>query len=76
MKEIESSISQFTEQLFPAFYREEGPNFIAFVKAYYEWMETSGQLIFHARNISDYRDLDRTLEEFIVHFKEKYLHNI
>lgn len=76
MKEIEDSISQFTEQLFPAFYKEDGQNFITFVKAYYEWMESSGQLLFHARNISDYRDLDRTLEDFIVHFKEKYLNNI
>jgi len=38
---IEKFITPFIESQFPQFYREEGPNFIAFVKAYYEWMESS-----------------------------------
>jgi len=36
---IQKNISQFIESQFPAFYQEEGPEFIAFVKAYYEWLE-------------------------------------
>ena len=31
--------------MFPSFYKEEGQNFIMFVKAYYEWLETNHQLI-------------------------------
>ena len=38
---IEKFITPFIESQFPQFYRDEGPNFIAFVKAYYEWMESS-----------------------------------
>jgi len=42
MKNIEKRISPLIQSQFPAFYQEEGENFIAFVKAYYEWMENSG----------------------------------
>ena len=37
---IEKSISQYVSRQFPAFYKEEGETFIAFVKAYYEWLES------------------------------------
>jgi len=36
---FEQYLSTFIESNFPEFYQEEGPNFIAFVKAYYEWLE-------------------------------------
>ena len=39
---IEKYVSPFIQSHFPAFYKEYGPNFIAFVKAYYEWMEFTG----------------------------------
>jgi hypothetical protein len=39
---VEKYISNFVESQFPVFYQEEGPNFILFMKAYYEWMETEG----------------------------------
>lgn len=121
MKNIEKRITPLIESQFPSFYQEEGENFIAFVKAYYEWMENAGtyttysgstvtqyiapnnhiievsttQLanaeymasiasyipidespLYHARRLPDYRDIDTTTDEFIVHFKEKYLKNI
>ena len=76
MKKIESIISPFIENQFPSFYKEEGPQFIAFVKAYYEWMESANNVLGQARSLTDYRDIDTTLDEFIVQFKEKYLKNI
>jgi hypothetical protein len=36
---FEQYISTFIDSQFPGFYQDEGPNFIAFVKAYYEWLE-------------------------------------
>ena len=42
---IETKISPLIENMFPSFYKEEGPNFIAFVKAYYEWLEENSQLL-------------------------------
>lgn len=43
MKEIEHYISPLVESMFPSFYKDEGPNFVAFVKAYYEWLENGHQ---------------------------------
>jgi hypothetical protein len=76
MKKIEAIISPFVENQFPSFYQEEGPQFIAFAKAYFEWMESANNVINQARKLPDYRDIDTTVDEFILQFKEKYLKNI
>ena len=155
MRDIEQHISPLIEDMFPSFYKEEGPNFIAFIKAYYEWMErstqnlellddtgfdigdiasqtldsgvivtgeiigkdlatktiivntagnerfrcievcgvnypissssgadtfiqisTAGGVIYQGRKLFDYRDVDTTIDRFILNFKEKYLKNI
>jgi len=76
MRDVEAYISPLVEQMFPSFYQEEGKGFIRFVKAYYEWLEQSNNALYHSRNIGSYADIDRTLEDFIVHFKEKYLKDI
>jgi hypothetical protein len=151
MRNIESKISPLIAGLFPSFYETDGPNFIAFIQAYYEWLEQNFQLldledisnfnvgdkvqqenvtgtvysvtnksilvlvegletfkcfnvcselipvtsssggssyilrggttkrlgsIFYSRNISNIRDIDSTLDLFVVRFKEKYLKNI
>jgi hypothetical protein len=66
-------ISTFIEQQFPAFYREEGPKFIEFVKAYYEWMESEGKQTNKTRNLFSTRDIDLTADSFVEEFKKKYL---
>ena len=37
---IEKNISNLVEYQFPEFYRTDGPTFVAFVKAYYKWLES------------------------------------
>lgn len=76
MKDIEKKISHFIENQFPSFYKEEGPQFIAFIKAYYEWLEREDNPLYESRRLTQYRDVDETMEEFILYFKEKYLKNI
>lgn len=76
MKSIEKKISQFVENQFPEFYKEDGEIFIAFLKSYYEWLEQENKALYEARSLPDYKDIDTTLDEFIVYFKEKYLKNI
>jgi hypothetical protein len=73
MKDIEKYISPLVESQFPSFYKEEGSFFIAFVKAYYEWMEQSDQTIGQARRLFETRDIDQTIDDFLIHFKDKYL---
>ena len=156
MRNIEQKISPLIKSMFPSFYMEEGPNFVAFMEAYYEWLEQNFQLIdledntgfevgntinqeevtgkiiafvdnsilvlvddlqtfkcltvcselipvttynptdgkvystyiqrggttrrlgtlFYSRNLTNIRDIDKTLDLFVVKFKEKYLKNI
>jgi hypothetical protein len=40
-EQIEKNISLLIENQFPAFYREQGPVFVEFVKQYYKWMESN-----------------------------------
>lgn len=76
MKIIEKNISQFIESQFPALYRDEGPILVEFVKAYFEWLEQSNNISFKSRRLFEYRDIDSTLDEYIVYFKNKYAANL
>lgn len=76
MSIIEKNISNFIETQFPAIYREEGPMFVEFVKKYYEWLESSNNTLYHSRRILDYKDIDETVDDFVVKFKQKYLTDI
>ena len=69
-------ISTFIERQFPLFYRLEGQNFVAFIKAYYEWMEETGQLTNKTRNLFSTRDIDDTAEQFVENFRNKYMKGI
>jgi len=76
MSRIEKSVSSFIPQQFPLFYKDEGPNFIAFVKAYYEWLESNGQVLNHSRSLLDYNDIDTTESQFLTYFKNTYLNSL
>jgi len=70
------NVSTLVKQQFPSFYLEEGGNFLQFIKAYYEWMEEQGNVIFKARRLGEFTDIDETLDEYIKYFMSKYLHGI
>ena len=74
--QVQKFVSNLIENQFPRFYQEEGPNFVLFTKAYYEWMESKGEPIHEARELLNYRDIDNTLEPFLSHFQQKYLYGI
>lgn len=82
--EVPKFISNLVENQFPSFYKEEGENFVLFLKAYYEWMEDDwghdsdglGGPIREARELLDYRDIDNTIEKFLESFQKKYLYGI
>lgn len=71
--DLESTISQFVEKQFPAFYAEEGPNFILFLKAYYAWMEQEGGATKGSRELLTNLDVDKSIDSFISHFRSQYL---
>jgi len=74
--EIQKLISPLIASQFPDFYKEEGPNFIAFIEAYFEWLEEQDNVINHSRSLLEYFDIDSTLAEFIVYFKNEYLNSL
>ena len=73
---IEKLISPFIASQFPGFYEEEGPNFIAFVKAYYEWAEQQNNFINMTRSLYEIKDVDTAPEAFIKYFKNKYISSL
>jgi len=69
------NIAPFISKQFPAFYQEEGPNFIQFVQAYYEWLDQQGP-IYKTRNLFETRDIDTTGQDYINYFITKYMRGI
>ena len=76
MQAIEKLISPLIEQQFPGVYRDEGPVFVQFVKAYFEWMEDVNNPLYHSRRMLEYRDIDETVDDFLIHFQRKYLNGL
>ena len=74
--EILKKISSQIESQFPSFIREEGPNFVAFLKAYFEYMEQSGNATDAVRSLEDLQDIDRTVDNFVEYFRREFMVNI
>jgi hypothetical protein len=53
----------------PEHIRDNYPTFVAFVEAYYDYLEKQ------SIDITSARDIDTTLEEFITYFKKELAHN-
>lgn len=65
-----------TQQL-PEFVRDnpDYANFSLFLKAYYEWMEQTGQVTEGSKNLLSYKDVDRTANNFLQYFTNDFLPN-
>jgi hypothetical protein len=61
---------------FPIDYQENGPMFVNFMQVYYQWLETQNNVFGVLRNLLNTDDIDRTADDFVVFFKEKYLKGI
>ena len=73
---IDNKLSVQIEQQFPDVFKEDGQNLIAFVKAYYEWMESTGQVLDINRNLKNYRDIDLTLDAYLKFFQDEVMSQI
>ena len=54
----------------PEFVREDYPTFVAFIEAYYEYLDANGV------DLGSLRDLDSTLDDFIKYFKSELAQNM
>jgi hypothetical protein len=75
-EEVFKKISAQVESQFPGFIREEGPQFVAFLKAYFEYMEQNGKAINASRSLRDNTDIDRTVDSFVEYFRKQFMVDI
>lgn len=64
-------ISTIVAQQFPEFVREDYPKFIAFVEAYYEFLNQ-----YYKDDLYELRDIDTTLDEFLQLFRKELSINV
>lgn len=67
-------ISTLIPSQLPSYLLEQGPNLVAFLKAYYKWMETDGQVTEQSKNLLVNQDIDTSdLDKFYQHFRKEVL---
>jgi len=66
-------ISQFIEDQFPEFFREQNKGLVEFVLAYFEYLEQENKTTKVSRQLLDNRNIDNTIDDFIIHFKKTFL---
>lgn len=67
------NINQLVKTQFPEFIQEEHGFFVAFIQAYYEWMEKNQDKIRIPSQLDKIFDVDETMEIFIRDFQKTYL---
>ena len=66
-------ISNLIASQLPFFVRNENPNFILFLEAYYEYLEQSNKTVNVAKNIRTYRDVDLTEDQYALKLYETFM---
>lgn len=76
-----NKISNLVKSQVPFYVRNDHEKFIAFIEAYYEYLEqanttlASGKTVERAKNLLNYVDVDKTIDEFSEQLYSYYLHN-
>ena len=61
------------DQQLPQYVRENGPNLVAFLRAYYEWAEQANNAIEVSKNLINYQDLDTTYAKYLEYFSREIM---
>ena len=73
---FDERISVRVEGQLPQFVKEDHTTFVAFLEAYYEYMEQEGKPYEVIGNLNIYANLDKTTDEFLNYFKKQFGENI
>ena len=65
-----TNLSAVVSRQLPEHIREDYPTFVAFVEAYYEYLQAQGV------DFTTIRDIDRTLTEFVDQFRKELAYNL
>jgi hypothetical protein len=66
-------ISTLVRNQLPEFIRNDYDTFVAFIEAYYEFLELQGGAMNTSKNLLEYLNVETTLDAFIEHFRKQYL---
>ena len=75
LSDFEDFISPLIESQFPNVYKEDGPVFVAFVKAYYEYLEQEDKDLYNLRKMFENIDVDQSVDSFLEHFRKQFLYS-
>ena len=56
----------------PDFVKQDHPTFVAFLEAYYEYMEQTGKPYEIIGNLKNYFNIDKTVDDYLQYFKEQF----
>jgi len=73
---IKEKISTLVSSQLPEFVRTDYTTFVAFLEAYYEFLEQDSNAQELLQNIRSYQDVDRTISSFIEYFIKQYCNDI
>ena len=74
---IEKFVSYQIERQFPSIFREEGRELVDLVTYYYQFLEENDrQSVYNNRRLFEYRDIDNTLQNMVLFFKNKYMKDL
>lgn len=71
-----TKISNLISSQVPFFVRNDHPNFIAFLEAYYEWLEQNDETLDVIKNIKDYFDVDQSVGVFTEELYKTFIEAI
>lgn len=80
MANTNTKISTVVASQVPFFIRNDHPNFVAFLEAYYEYLEQAnntlqyGKTTERAKNLLTYLDIDNTLDDFAEKLYQRFLY--
>lgn len=72
----EKIIHHTIPQQLSRYLNEEYPLFVAFIKRYYEWLETPGTPYHLVRNHLDYLNFKDSIDEYLNQMRNEYLHGL
>jgi len=73
---IKERLSTLVPSQLPEFIRSDYTTFVAFLEAYYEYLEQDGQAQELIQNSRKYSDIDLTVDSFIDYFVKQYINVI
>lgn len=73
---FDERISVKVEGQLPGFVKQDHETFVAFMEAYYEYMEQEGKPYEIIGNLDKYANLDKTTDEFLKYFKKQFAEDL